>query len=47
MWVSVREGEIWPADPVDAFESGLPVGDNKFSTAEDFLAPGLLEKGTR
>ena len=47
MWVSVREGEIWPADPVDAFKSGLPVGEKIFSTAEGFLPPGLLGKGTR
>ena len=44
--VSVREGKRGSADPVDAFESGAPVGGNKFSTAgEGFLPVGLLGKG--
>ena len=43
-WFSVREGERGPANPVDAFESGLPLVGNKLSTGEGLLPPGLLVK---
>ena len=36
-WVSVREGERGPADPVDAFKSEPPVGGTKLSTGGGFL----------
>ena len=43
--VSVREGEKGPADPVDAFKSGLPVGGTKLSTGRGFLPAALPGKG--
>ena len=46
-WVSVREGKRGPADPVNAFKSGPPVGGNKVLTGEGFLPVDLLGKGTR
>ena len=44
-WVSVREGKRGPADPVNAFKSGPPVGGNKLSTGEGFSPASLLGKG--
>ena len=44
-WVSVREGERGPPDPVDSFKSGSPVGGNNLSTGEGFLLAGLPGKG--
>ena len=44
-WVSVREGERGPADPVYSFNSGPPVGGTKLSTGGGFLPEDLLGKG--
>ena len=44
-WVSVCEGERGPADPVDAFKSGPPVGGTKLSTGGGFLPADLFGKG--
>ena len=44
-WDSVRGGERGPADPVDAFKSGPPVGGTKLSTGGGFLPADLLGKG--
>ena len=41
----MREGETGPADPVDAFKSGPPVGGAKLSTDGGFLPADLLGKG--
>ena len=43
-WVSVRDGQSEPADPVYAFKSGPPVGGNKLFR-QVFLPAGLLGKG--
>ena len=44
-WVSVREGERGPADPVDAFKSGPLVGGTKLFTGGGFLPADMLGKG--
>ena len=36
-----------PADPVDAFKSGLPVGGTTLSTGGGFLPADLLGKGDK
>ena len=41
----MREDEIGPADPVDAFKSGPPMVGTKLSTGGGFLPADLLGKG--
>ena len=41
----MREGEGGPADPVDAFKSGPPVGGTILSTGGGFLPADLFGKG--
>ena len=43
-WVSMREDERGPADPVDVFRSGARVSGNKSITREGYFPSGLLEK---
>ena len=41
----MREDERGPADPVDDFENGAPVGGNEGSTGKGFCPVDLVGKG--